>query len=89
MCCLGFYALQCGYTVDDIVEQFEPADLVNNTKKNCWPDWCVAEGLCEYFDSNDVNELIKINDSEIVSEQHRESAISKIFARHGVEVEFI
>lgn len=79
MCCLGFYAKACGLTDDDIVGQPNPSGV-----NRALPD----EMLWLFGQQNNSDECLRLmeeNDSSEVSE----SKISEIFAKNGVEVEFV
>ena len=83
MCCLGFYALSCGLSHEQIKDHAEPADIAGilpnemiwTTRgpegfKNAWP-------------------LILTNDDAGISESKREENITKYFAEHNVHVKFV
>lgn len=81
MCCLGFYAIACGLSSDDITDAADPPDCLST-----WPDearWLFSgprvSGVCAH--------LIHQNDSRM-DETKRERIIAAIFADNGVEVEF-
>lgn len=93
MCCLGFLALACGLEEDQIVEVGEP----HETRSPLLPKWlCSAydeheddgELVTKYIDSSDAVELMKINDT-VGDDAPREREIASVFAKHGVEVEFV
>ena len=86
MCCLGFYALSCGKTEDDISgkQLFAVGQntncLVSAKGEAAWLGR-KREGLCVG--------LASINDDVFISQQTRESQISEIFENNGVKVKFI
>ncbi len=104
MCCLGFYALACGYQKTDILNLGEPHEINAHNKDIplFYPSWLViAEEVpneCEHWEAesyhmeygvnDDGGELMKYNDSDRLSESEREAKVAEVFARHGVTVEF-
>lgn len=95
MCCLGFFAKELGYEDDMINDRSSPEDfLTARVTPNYWPKWAVNE---EYEDGEDpyrtdtcdLMDLMKINDDEHMSDEEREGEIKRLFAEHGVDVEFV
>jgi hypothetical protein len=86
MCCLGFYALACGYSDSEISDRTTPESL---TDMNRWPEWMIEEHEGRVYDSDEVCTLINRNDATRITGAKREKEIAAIFARHGVEVEFV
>lgn len=90
MCCLGIYALSCGLTKDMIRSCRAPTSVSRSVLFDNGP---TPRSLFEekapwlFDDSEEVAELIDINDEGCKST--REANLAAIFARHGVEVEFI
>jgi hypothetical protein len=85
MCCLGFYGEACGVPTDDLFGLAYPSEVRRSS--HLLPTWLE--------DSDDVAELICLNDADptdeedVSDEADRERRIAAIFAKHGVEVEFI
>ena len=82
MCCLGFLALQCGYTLEDITDSETPL-LANGNNK--FPDSIVegdehTEVCCA---------LMRINDDGKLKEYERESKLKTLFKQADILVEFI
>jgi hypothetical protein len=101
MCCLGFYGEACGVPTDDLFGLAYPSEVRRSS--HLLPTWLtdVTDIDEEYGpverveDSDDVAELICLNDADptdeedVSDEADRERRIAAIFAKHGVEVEFI
>ena len=84
MCCLGFYSIGCG---------LKPSEIKNVQAPEFRSEY---EWLFELFDlriedfSQDCYLLMKTNDQDCgIDEEARERIITEVFAKHGVEVEFI
>ncbi len=91
MCCLGFYAKACGMSDGNIASYSTPDDLPSPLRahfKSISPWTFKNEGACNSIATLD---LIDANDSTSygLTEHCREDRIAKIFADHGVEVEFV
>jgi hypothetical protein len=89
LCCLGFYAQACGLETEAITNVATPAQVPKYA--NIWGD-----GACWLFDESNVsstcNDLMMINDEKLPffdSEKEREEQVAAIFAKHGVQVEFV
>lgn len=102
MCCLGFFGLLCGYDEKDILGLADPADCVDNIGKNKWPEWAIVrkersvkvdigewETKIDLDNTDDIEQLITANDDGGITDEVREAKITRIFARNGVEVEFV
>ena len=89
MCCLGFYALANGYKPGEIENRCFPSDLTmgENEPLPDTMDWL----LDMYPDTEQEYELLigNINDDPDSSEQERERDLTRMFAKHGVQVEFV
>jgi hypothetical protein len=94
-CCLGFLALKCGFTEEQIADKDMPYDVYEEPKKNktVWRELIEVgqvEGT-EDYDSvpNDISAaLASINDSESLSDKERERRLIKKFKTIGVDVTF-
>lgn len=82
MCCLGFYALECGLEEAEILNKRYPE---KDDKRN--PEWLFEKGSIEGRSFNEI--LAQINDDSITSDAEKEKEITRIFAEHDVEVTFI
>jgi hypothetical protein len=81
-CCLGFYALACGFEPEMIAGRGAPVSLlVDNIRM---PEWLLEEN----GNSCAALHIMLANDSAQTSEEFREGAVAEIFARHGVTVHF-
>jgi hypothetical protein len=89
MCCLGFYGLACGAKPRDIRDVSAPADLAGRV----FPGWLTRvdsdDGCDSIANSPDAAMLMNINDEIHMSDNQRERELSEIFARHGIDVEFV
>lgn len=95
MCCLGFVALGCGYSEDDILGEATPGDVTgeslrdayNNEGKrrdrqaDLWPGTSGADAYDAAMFAND--------DSTVLSDSRREEELINILAPLGIELEFI
>ena len=84
MCCLGFYALSCGHTKDQILSQNEPDDMGGVF----YPTWLVAHNGSSVYNTQAAGELMHANDDGELSREAREQAVKDKFAENGVEVTF-
>jgi hypothetical protein len=91
MCCLGFLGCALGIPADDLLEEATPGDVENSA----WPEWLLGD-MSGNSTAGDL--LMRINDaalgsgsggSAVTSEEQREHALAREFAKHGVEVEFV
>lgn len=89
-CCLGFYGLALGNNRSSLVNEADPECTSDSTH---WPSWLLdadeEESLYHRENSAECKALINFNDDESIPDSERESHIAGIFAKHGVEVEFI
>jgi len=83
MCCLGFDALNEGFTEKQISGKTNPEDIevkiLGLTR--------MLDG--KFCDTLMAGKLIRANDSLLISDEKREAKITKLFAKIGREVEFI
>jgi hypothetical protein len=96
MCCLGFYARKCGLSKTSIIDVATPHNVSSNTDfgSKVWKK--TKKGGAWLFDDDQVSisedclQLIRINDSGMsYAMLTREAKIIEIFAKHGVEAEFV
>ena len=95
MCCLGFFGIACGLKEGQIYEVEDPSSLACHSEDTVWHDgeWLYGptstrlSADCDYL--IDVNDNPELKDSASLTEQEREDKIATIFAKHGVEVEFV
>lgn len=86
MCCLGFYSLALGFDEEDIREYASPDEVDGEVE---YPEWMYRDdGHCDML-SRDVVDLMVVNDAKSIWDPDRERSITSIFARNGVEVEFV
>lgn len=84
MCCLGFLGLACGVPPDHMEGWADPS----TASHPAWPLWISDDGGVTQQD-HVVNELVRLNDVEAIPDAEREACLARVFASHGVEVEFI
>jgi|SRR5688572_23917735 len=94
MCCLGFFALQCGYSIESIEKKSTPMDVVNPGLDVLGDfggvvDRVGPEDGTTYVNSGVAGELMRTNDQPFTPPPQREREITELFRSIGVEVEFI
>jgi hypothetical protein len=92
MCCLGFYALECGFTEQQIHDMGSPADTLdeNVASRNDWPSWVFSEDDGgDVHESVNIRHLMSVNDDHTLSEEIREAEIASTFAEEGIDVIFV
>jgi hypothetical protein len=91
-CCLGFYALQCGFTPKQIRGALCPVDVFPVEYKTTSPEWLKLVWfdavLKTHLNTPLTGEAMRINDTADYTEEERESQLTKLFAENGIEVEF-
>ena len=86
MCCLGFYALACGYNPTEIEDYAEPETLAKNACGAVRPGYkWLLEGK---ENSPQAMNLMEVNDSTLFTNEHREAFIQTEFAKQGIAVTF-
>lgn len=100
MCCLGYYGKLCGLTTDQIKDiespqTIEPTQVDDGfSVKAVWVN-PKQQGEWLFMDDNasipsvDCENLMVNNDDEDITDTVREQLISKTFAKHDIEVQFI
>ena len=92
MCCLGFYALVCGYKREDIKGRTTPSDLGN---PSMFPSTIVIERqdkdvlLSSHKNSAKCDKLMEVNDAPELPERQREQQLTTLFKEINVNVMFI
>lgn len=96
-CCLGFFALECGFNRKNIKNVSEPQELVNRKKINkekfdklqplLKKDYDHGDNI--YTHSKNTGILMEVNDSIKLTDIEREEKIIKYFKKIGVKVRFI
>jgi hypothetical protein len=79
-CCLGFAALQLGYTEEEILDVRGPGGLPRPGNI-----LCTENGQRTDFSE----EAMSTNDNSLISDQQRMEKLQQIGEEHGVEFEFI
>lgn len=87
MCCLGFYSLAKGCSIEDIRGCQEPPDVPKSLE--IFPELC--KGQNEYYStpSKLARDMMNVNDNTEMTDAVRESKLAEHFKSIGVEVEFI
>ena len=84
MCCLGFGALQCGgFSSGDIEGEGGPGCLSRR-----WTKFSCRRGG-ELYNTILSENLVLVNDTETISEEHREKQITSLFKQADINVTFI
>jgi len=92
-CCLGFLAIACGHTDEEIFDTASPFELFNKDKRFLMPGCLVDDGngneegviTC---DSSTCLNIMEINDDVSISEVEREELLTKGFELIGIKVTF-
>lgn len=90
-CCLGFYALACGLNEASIKERKTPSEVVCNTEScSCKSN---TQWKTKLISSDKVNSqicqiLMKVNDAIKLSDEERETKLTKLFKKIGIKVKF-
>ena len=85
MCCVGIYGKALGLP-DKVLEDVTTATGWGGT--TVWPDWVLEE--CHTLGkTTDIAEVYVTNDEMDFNDRERETRLTLLFAKHGVEVEFI
>jgi len=90
MCCLGFYCLALGMTQTHILDVADPNDAMKNLR--LWPRgaWLITKEDGDFrTNSSDCHDLMHMNDKFDINQADREIEITKMFAKHKVQVEFV
>lgn len=93
MCCLGFDALACGFTVTDIEDKSDPCDLAIEYGVDELPSWYVEarlvvvdeEGNVTCKNNHIINECIEVNDDKFLTESQREDKLVPLLKQLGWE----
>lgn len=89
MCCLGFHALACGYTEEQIASKSTPIQLITEVGQNKYnKNMSHVSTKC---DSNIIWNLMQINDTNDseMTESMREEGIITNGKKIDIEFEFI
>jgi hypothetical protein len=95
MCCLGFFCLAAGCSLNDLANTQVPSELEGECKANI-AEQLLLQGLDLHLPV--VNDLMTANDRsteihgldiDIHSEEEREQVIAKLFAQMEVKVNFV
>lgn len=88
-CCLGFFALECGLSKEEILDIEEPAQLLSKDEDSKLIEW--ETFLVDELGSNtsDCSSLMLINDSKVSSDKEKEDSIIRIFNNKGIKVSFV
>lgn len=80
-CCIGFLCEALGVPREELVKYLASQSLAR--KFPSLPNWLTNIG------SSDLFAAYNANDDVLLSDEDRENRITKIFARHGIEVDFV
>lgn len=91
LCCLGFAGRAQGYTDEQMSGLGCPEDLLVDHGKNLWEDTPFLrehDDFDKFVDSKLTCDAMAINDNSQIDDQVREEQLTKLFASHGIELEF-
>jgi hypothetical protein len=75
-CCVGFYANALGFA-DEQIRDSSTLAIVDKL------------GVCDWKTKPDMDALYITNDARNTSDSFKERQIKRLFAKHGVKVEFV
>jgi hypothetical protein len=91
MCCLGQLGLACGLTAEEITNKGSPYQVGGISARETWSRQVKEAGLL--FTIDDMSpycfELMEVNDETDANDDYREGRLTDLFAKMGIEVEFI
>lgn len=88
MCCLGFFALACGLTRDEISGKSTPSSLaIRNIKLPSTMQFLLDEEN-QSIDSRLGNSMMATNDSKNINDDERERQLKLLFEQVGIEILF-
>lgn len=96
-CCLGFHALQLGYTEEQIGSLASPPNLVFRTREDRYNADGAPHSILVYRDSHVFRSgptplcarLMMVNDEPDRPDAEREAELTTLFAEADIEVEFV
>ena len=91
-CCLGFVSSQCGIADEHMVYVGEPCSLPVRIAKSLDDILVRIAGDDDdetVFNSSLSRDAMDINDNAKIGQDERESRLTKLFAKHGHELEFV
>ena len=84
MCCLGFLARAVGHTRKEIYDYSKPSEI------DAPKDFIVGNLLGRYGNDNNLcGKLMQVNDNDKIDDTKRESLLTKLFKKIGVNVVFV
>lgn len=83
MCCLGFRALACGHTADELLGVKTPNDITNRLAAH-WANYLDGK-----WSSGLSRAAMVTNDDEWILDKNREATLVKQFAELGDTVTFV
>ncbi len=90
-CCLGFLGLECGLDERDILGKETFSMIDTHVDQTVLPGTLIERrppGLIGYNETRLCDDIIEVNDDEEMSDDERESTLTRLFAEAGVEVTF-
>lgn len=99
MCALGWYGRSLGIPDDVLRLQGGPA-TIDEAHVPTWPAWVIdlvegdedngePAGALIPLESEDAARITCVNDSRSITDEYRERSLKELFARHGIELEFV
>lgn len=86
-CCLGFACEAYGVSPEDTKRAFYPSGLLEESCK-LLPSWLFPENNPD-LDEADYRKASYINDDEKLSMSEKERLLKPIFAKHGIDLQFV
>jgi hypothetical protein len=88
MCCLGFYGSACKLNTEQMAARGTPYNVSEPDKTwTASAHWLFNSAFSDA--SSTCFRLMEANDNEELPAEEREEDIIRLFAEHGVEVEFV
>lgn len=93
-CCLGFLAIACGHSPEDIFGVASPFAVFNQGDRYLMPQVLIGDGTGNEeaivtCDSWACVKLMDINDDQCIDDDEREERLVKGFQTIGIKVNFI
>jgi hypothetical protein len=95
MCCLGFYAKECGLKKKHLLDISTPSEILYDIR-TLWKSFLFDRKDIEFAndetwitDSNVANDLMEINDNKFITEKERERRLKDLFKAQGIKLKFI
>lgn len=103
-CVMGHFGLSLGISPEQLHGCVVPEETISSSDDSPWPDWVTVPDICTeaapedmvsvgdrlgWTGTDEVEEIIRVNDDPNIWDDVRERRLIEMFARHGVELEFV